>query len=77
MTDHTYKVIDLVGSSPEGVERAIENALARAAKTTRNLDWFEVKEIRGKLGEQGQVAWYQVKIGLGFRILDPEDVHRE
>ena len=76
MTDHTYKVVELVGSSHEGLQPAIENAIARAGKTLRNLDWFEVKEIRGTI-QEGSVAWYQVKLGVGFRILEPEDLHRE
>ena len=46
-SQHTYKVIELVGSSPQGLQQAIENAIARAGETLRNLDWFEVKEIRG------------------------------
>ena len=68
---HTYKVIEIVGSSPEGVEPAIENAIGRAAETLTDLDWFEVREIRGNV-QEGAIAWYQVKIGLGFRVRDPE-----
>jgi flavin-binding protein dodecin len=75
-TDHTYKVIELVGTSPEGVEHAIENAISRAGQTLSGLDWFEVKEIRGHL-QDGKVAWYQVKLSIGFRVLDPADLHRE
>ena len=75
-SEHTYKVIELVGSSPQGLEPAIENAIARAGQTLRNLDWFEVKEIRGNI-QDGKVAWYQVKLGLGFRVLDADDLHRE
>ena len=75
-TDHTYKVIELVGSSAESVERAIENAIGRAGETLSGLDWFEVKEIRGNI-QDGKVAWYQVKLGIGFRVLDPADLHRE
>lgn len=77
MPDHTYKVIELVGSSPEGVEVAIQNALTRANQTVRNLDWFEVKEIRGVVGDGGTVRWYQVKLSVGFRVLDPQDLHQE
>ena len=44
---HTYKIVELVGSSPDGVDAAITNALGRANKTLRNLDWFEVRQIRG------------------------------
>ncbi len=75
-SDHTYKVIELVGSSAQGLEPAIESAIARAGQTLHNLDWFEVKEIRGQV-EEGKVAWHQVKMGIGFRVLDPEDLHRE
>jgi flavin-binding protein dodecin len=73
---HTYKKIELVGSSPEGVEAAIESALSRARETIHNLDWFEVKEIRGNL-QDGKVAWYQVTIAVGFRVLESEDIQRE
>ncbi len=76
MPEHTYKVIELVGSSHEGVEQAIGNALARASQTLKGLDWFEVKDIRGQV-KDGKVEYYQVKIGLGFRVLDQHDLHRE
>ena len=75
-TEHTYKVIELVGSSSQGVQPAIENAVARASETIQNLDWFEVREIRGNI-QDGGIAWYQVKVGIGFRVLDPADVNRE
>lgn len=75
-SEHTYKIIELVGSSVQGLQPAIENAIARAGQTLQNLDWFEVKEIRGNI-QEGQVAWYQVKLGVGFRILDDADLHRE
>ena len=75
-TDHTYKVIQIVGSSSQGVQQAIDGAIARAAQTLRNLDWFEVKEIRGNI-QDGAVAWYQVKVDIGFRVLDQADLHRE
>jgi len=77
MSDHIYKVIELVGSSPEGMEQAIENALSRASQTLRNLDWFEVKEVRGAIGDGGKVNWYQVKLSVGFRLLDPADLQSE
>ena len=76
MTDHTYKVVELVGSSSEGVQQAIEGAINRASQTLRNLDWFEVKEIRGNI-KDGKVAWYQVKVGIGFRVLDEADLGRD
>ena len=76
MTDNTYKVVELVGTSSEGVQQAIDGAIDRASQTLRNLDWFEVKEIRGNI-QDGKVAWYQVKLGIGFRVLDAADLHRE
>jgi dodecin len=69
MSDHTYRVIDVVGTSTEGVDPAIRNAVARAARTTRHLDWFEVTEIRGHVVD-GAVAHVQVGIKLGFRLED-------
>ena len=71
-TDHTYKVIELVGSSSQGIQQAIEGAISRASQTIRNLDWFEVKEIRGNI-QEGAVAGYQVKVAVGLRVLNPED----
>ena len=75
-TDHTYKVVELVGTSSEGLQQAIDSAIARAAQTLKGLDWFEVKEIRGNI-QDGGVRWYQVKLGVGFRVMDPADLHRE
>jgi flavin-binding protein dodecin len=67
MSDHTYRLTEIVGTSPESVERAIANGLERAAQTLRNLDWFEVKELRGNLVD-GQVDHYQVTMKVGFRL---------
>jgi len=69
MPNHTYKKIELVGSSSKSLDDAIGSAIARASKTTRNLDWFEVREIRGHI-ENGKVAHYQVGLKVGFRIED-------
>lgn len=69
MDDHLYKVIELVGSSPEGIEEAIQVAVTRASKTLHNLRWFEVLETRGHI-DDGCVAHYQVRIKVGFRIGD-------
>ncbi|MDE2892613.1 MAG: dodecin family protein [Chloroflexota bacterium] len=74
--DHTYKIVELVGSSPDGVDQAIRNAIERAGETLRNLDWFEVREIRGAMHE-GEIGWFQVKLGVGFRVLDPADLEKE
>ena len=69
MTDHVYKKVELVGSSKTSVNDAIETAISRAAKTMRNLEWFEVDQIRGHI-EHGEVAHYQVVLKVGFRIDD-------
>ena len=70
MTDHTYRVTEIVGTSPEGVETAIRNAVARAGETLRNLDWFEVTQVRGQI-EGSEVAHWQVGLKVGFRLEDP------
>jgi flavin-binding protein dodecin len=67
MAEHTYKKIELVGSSPKGVEEAIRNALQRAGKTVRNMRWFEVTETRGYI-EDGEVAHWQVTLKIGFTL---------
>lgn len=69
MTNHTYRVIEIVGTSPDGIDAAIRNGLARAAETTRGLDWFEVQSVRGHL-EDGPVAHFQVTLKVGFRLED-------
>ncbi|MDG1445471.1 MAG: dodecin family protein [Methylophilaceae bacterium] len=68
-TPHTYKKIELVGSSTMGTDDAIQNAIAKAAKTIKNMDWFEVVETRGHLVD-GRIAHYQVTIKVDFRIAD-------
>lgn len=69
MSSNVYAVSEIVGTSPDSIENAISNALARAKRTVRNLDWFEVIEIRGHLGD-GDVNHYQVTLKLGFRMED-------
>ncbi|MFI2643971.1 dodecin [Streptomyces sp. NPDC018610] len=69
MTDHTYRVTEIVGSSHEGVDEAIRNAISRASQTVRNLDWFEVTQVRGQI-ENGRIEHYQVGLKVGFRIED-------
>lgn len=69
MSEHVYKVTEIVGSSTEGVDDAIRNAVGRASRTLRNLDWFEVTQIRGHL-EDGAVAHTQVTLKVGFRLDD-------
>ena len=67
MTDHVYKVSELVGSSENSIEDAIQTAISRASKTLRNLRWFEVKQIRGHIGDDG-VHHYQVTLKVGFTL---------
>jgi hypothetical protein len=67
MADHTYRVTEIVGSSPESVQQAIRNGVDRASQTLRNLEWFEVTEIRGQIAD-GAVAHFQVGMKLGFRL---------
>jgi len=69
MTAHIYKMIELVGTSPNGTDEAIRNAIAKAALTIKHLDWFEVIETRGHIVD-GKIQHYQVTIKLGFRIED-------
>jgi dodecin len=67
MADHTYRVTEIVGTSPNGIEMAIRNGLHRAGQTLRHLDWFEVTEIRGQL-QDGEVMHFQVGMKVGFRL---------
>ena len=67
MSSHTYKVLEIVGSSPNGTDDAIRNAIAEAGKTLRHLEWFEVVQIRGHLVD-GKVGHFQVALKVGFRI---------
>ena len=67
MSDNTYKVTEIVGTSTQGVDDAIRNGIGKAAQTLRNLDWFEVVGVRGHLVDGG-VGHYQVTMKLGFRI---------
>ncbi len=71
MADATYAITEIVGTSPEGIDTAIENGLRKAAESLRNLDWFEVTNIRGHLGtDDGTVQHYQVTMKVGFRYDD-------
>ena len=69
MTDHTYKHIEITGSSSEGTDAAIRNAIAKASKTIKNMHWFEVIETRGYIEEEG-IRYWQVTIKIGFRLED-------
>ena len=67
MAEHIYKKIELVGSSPQGFQAAVENALARASQTIRNMRWFEVMDTRGQI-EDGKVNHWQVTLKVGFTL---------
>jgi len=65
--DHIYKILELVGSSEKSIEDAVQNAIARASKTIREMKWFEVVQTRGHI-EGGKVAHYQVTLRVGFTL---------
>ena len=67
MSDHIYKMIEVVGSSTKGTDDAIQQAIAKAGESLHNIDWFEVTETRGHIVE-GKVAHYQVTVKIGFRL---------
>lgn len=67
VADKIYKLVELVGTSTETYEKAIQNAIEKASRTLHNLDWFEVTEMRGRV-ENGAVAQFQVKLKVGFRL---------
>ncbi|MEP6624130.1 MAG: dodecin [Acidimicrobiia bacterium] len=69
MSDHTYKVTEIVGTSPDGVDAAIRSGISRASGSLRNLGWFEVTDIRGHL-DDGELAHFQVTMKVGFRLDD-------
>ncbi len=71
MTDRTYGVTEIVGTSSDSIAQAIRNGVSRASRTVRNLDWFEATEIRGHIVD-GQVEHFQVTMKVGFRIEDTE-----
>lgn len=64
---HVYKKVELVGSSTESIEGAVNNAIERASGTLKNLNWFEISQVRGHI-EDGKVAHYQVELKVGFRL---------
>lgn len=67
MSQHTYKIIELVGSSTSGSDDAIRNAIERASRTIEHMDWFQVVETRGHI-VSGKIAHYQVTLKVGFRL---------
>jgi dodecin len=69
MSEHTYRIIEIVGSSPDSIDAAIRNAISRASETMRGLDWFDVQSVRGHL-QNGAIGHYQVTLKVGFRLED-------
>jgi hypothetical protein len=69
MTDRTYRVTEIVGTSPDSIETAVRNGVKRASQTLRHLDWFEITEVRGQIVD-GEVAHFQVGLKVGFRLED-------
>lgn len=67
MQEKTYKLIELVGVSSNSIEEAVQNAIARANQTLKNLDWFEISETRGLI-QDGKISQFQVKLKVGFRL---------
>ncbi|WP_049576319.1 dodecin [Streptomyces sp. SBT349] len=72
MSEHTYRVTEIVGTSREGLDDAIRNAVGRASRTLRQLDWFQVTEIRGHI-EDGTIEHYQVGLKVGFRLEEGDE----
>jgi dodecin len=73
MPDKTYKLIELVGVSPDSIQQAIRNAIARASQSLKGIDWFEMTEVRG-LVRDGNVTQFQVKVKVGFRIMNEDEM---
>lgn len=73
MSERTYRVTEIVGTSTESVQDAIRNGVSRASKTIRHLDWFEATEIRGHI-DNGEVGHFQVTMKVGFRLEGDDDV---
>lgn len=71
MTDRTYRITEIVGTSPDGITQAVDNGIRRAGQTLRHLDWFEVTGIRGQITDS-EVGHYQVTMKIGFRLEDDE-----
>jgi hypothetical protein len=73
MPEKTYKLIELVGVSENSVQEAIRNAITRASRSLKGIDWFEMTEVRG-LVKDGKVSQFQVKVKVGFRILNEDEL---
>ena len=71
MSNRTYRISEIVGTSPDGIDQAIRNGVQRAGQTLRHLDWFEVSQVRGQI-KDGEVEHFQVTMKIGFRLEDDE-----
>ena len=69
MSNHVYRLTEVVGSSPTSVDDAIRTAVRKASETVRNIEWFQTEEVRGQVVD-GDVAYFQVTVKLGFRVDD-------
>jgi flavin-binding protein dodecin len=69
MSNRTYRLTEIVGTSPDSLDQAIRNGIGRAAQTLRHIDWFEVTDVRGYIRD-GDVNHYQVTMKIGFRLED-------
>jgi dodecin len=69
VSNHVYRLSEIVGSSPTSVDDAIRSAIAKASQTVRNIEWFQTQEIRGQVVD-GDVAYFQVTLKIGFRVED-------
>jgi flavin-binding protein dodecin len=69
VSDHVYRLSEIVGSSPNSIDEAIRTAIAKAAQTVRNIEWFQTEEVRGQVVDGG-VAYFQVRLKIGFRVED-------
>jgi flavin-binding protein dodecin len=69
MSNRTYRVSEIVGTSPDGIDQAVRNAIERASSTLRHLDWFEITQVRGQI-KDGEVEHFQVGMKVGFRLED-------
>jgi flavin-binding protein dodecin len=67
VSDHVYRLSEIVGSSPNSVDEAIRTAIAKAAQTVRNIEWFQTEEVRGQVVDGG-IAYFQVRLKIGFRV---------
>ena len=67
MSNHVYRVTEVVGTSPDSVQQAIRNGIARVSRTVRGVEWFEATEIRGQVVD-GEIAHFQVSLKVGFRL---------